>query len=206
MNSKIALVFGATGLTGSCLLNFLLKDSRYGKVKVFLRKKTDFPSDEKLEVHVVELSAPENYSHLLQGDDLFCCLGTTIAVAGSKEAFRKVDFDLPVKIAEQASKNNVAAFIVVSSLGADSKSANFYLSKLGMNSLWSLPQGYLETKGEMEEAIQKFPFRKFSALQPSMLLGERKEFRFGELIGKGLMQALSFVFIGSLKKHKAIYA
>lgn len=188
--NKTALLFGATGLTGNYSLKLLLNDSRYGKVKVFVRKETDFPSNEKLEVHIVELSALENYSHLLRGDDLFCCLGTTIAVAGNMEAFRKVDFELPVKIAETASRNNVSSLVGISSLGADSKSANFYL----------------RTKGETEEAIQKFSFKKIAILRPSMLLGVRKEFRFGELIGKGLMLALSFVFIGSFKKYKAIHA
>lgn len=190
MGSKTAIVFGATGLTGSYVLNFLLMDSRYEKVKVFVRRKTDFPSNPKLEVNVVELSFTGKYSHLLVGDDLFCCLGTTIAKAGSKEAFCAVDFVLPMKIAEEARKNNVSSFIVISSLGADSKSSNFYY----------------RTKGEVEEAIQKFSFKKIAILRPSMLLGGRKEFRFWELIGKGLMQTLSFIFIGSLKKYKAIHA
>ena len=121
---------------------------------------------------------------------MFCCLGTTIAAAGSKEAFRKIDFDLPVKIAEEASKNNIFSFLIISSLGADTKSSNFYY----------------KTKGEMEKTIQKFSFRKISILRPSMLLGGRKEFRLGEIIGKELMRALSFVFVGSLKKYKAIHA
>lgn len=190
MNRKTAIVFGATGLTGNYLLNLLLNDSRYEKVKVFVRREINFPANEKLEVNIVELASPEKYSQLLAGNDLFCCLGTTIAVAGSKEAFRKIDFELPVKIAEAASKNKISSFIVVSSLGADSKNSNFYL----------------KTKGEMEEAIQKFPFRKFSSLRPSMLLGYRKEFRLGELIGKVLMKALGFIFTGSLKKYKAIHA
>jgi len=190
MNQKTALVFGATGLTGSCLLKLLLNDSRYGKVKVFLRKKTDFPSDEKLEIHVVELSSPEKYSHLLQGHDLFCCLGTTIAVAGSKEAFRKVDFELPVKIAEAASRNKISSFSIISSLGANAKTSNFYL----------------QTKGDMEESVQKFSFKRIAILRPSMLLGDRKEVRFVELIGKGLMRTFGFVFIGELKKYKAIHA
>ena len=91
MNKKSALLFGATGLTGSCLLKQLLNDSRYEKVKIFSRKKTELPSNEKSEVHVVDFSSSEKYSQLLTGDDLFCCLGTTIAKAGSKNEFRKVD-------------------------------------------------------------------------------------------------------------------
>jgi len=190
MSKKTALLFGATGLTGSYLLHLLQNDNSYEKIKIFVRRKTVFPSNEKLEIQVVELSSPETFSQYLNGDDLFCCLGTTIAVAGSKEVFRKVDFDLPVKIAEAASKNNVSCFVVVSSLGADPKSSNFYL----------------KTKGEMEEAIQKFSFAKTAILRPSMLLGDRKEFRLAELVGKGLMRVLGFVFIGSLKKYKAIQA
>ena len=190
MEKKTALIFGATGLTGSFLLNFLIKDSRYGKVKVFVRKKTNFPSNEKVEVHIVELAFPEKYSHIMNGHDLFCCLGTTIATAGSKEAFRNIDFELSVKIAETANKNGISSFIVISSLGANSKSSNFYC----------------RTKGEMEKAVQEFSFKKIAILRSSMLLGNRKEFRFGELIGKGLMRSLSFIFIGSLKKYKAVHA
>lgn len=188
--NKTALVFGATGLTGSYLLKLLLNDSRYKKVKVFIRKKADLPFHEKLETHFVELSSPENYSHQLYGDELFCCLGTTIAKAGSRQEFRKVDFELPVKIAETASQNNVSSFIVISSLGANAKSSNFYY----------------RTKGEMEEAIQKFSFQRFAILRPSMLLGNRKEFRLGEIIGKHLMKALGIFFVGELKKYKAIHA
>lgn len=190
MRKKTALVFGATGLTGSSLLHLLLADSRYDKVKIFVRRKPDFPVSPKLELHVVDLNSPDQYAHLLCGDDLFCCLGTTISKAGSKAAFRNVDFDLPVKIAEAASKNSVSAFIAISSLGADSKSSNFYL----------------RTKGEMEEVVRKFSFKKFAALRPSLLLGSRKEFRFGEIIGKVLMRALSVAFIGNLKKYRAIQA
>ncbi|MBI4931574.1 MAG: NAD(P)H-binding protein [Bacteroidetes bacterium] len=127
MNSKTALVFGATGLTGSYLLKCLLKDSRYEKVKIFIRRENDLPSNKKLEVHIVKISSLEKYTELLRGDDLFCCLGTTISKAGSKEAFRKVDFEYPLKVAEQASKNNISSFIVISSLGADINSSNFYL-------------------------------------------------------------------------------
>lgn len=190
MNSKTALLFGSTALTGSYLLQQLLHDSRYEKIKVFVRKKTDFPLNKKLEVHVVELASPKQYAEHLKGDDLFCCLGTTIAAAGSQEAFRQVDFELPLRIAEAACVNNVSSFIIVSSIGADAKSSNFYL----------------KTKGDMEEAIQNFSFKKLAILRPSMLLGDRKEFRFGELIGKALMKLLSFAFIGKLKKYKAIHA
>ncbi len=190
MEKKTALLFGSTGLTGGYLLQRLLMDSRYEKIKVFVRKKIGFPSDKKLEEHVVKLSDPETFAELLEGDDLFCCLGTTLAKAGSKEAFRKVDFEIPVKIAEASSKNNVPSFIIISSLGANATSSNFYL----------------RTKGEMEEAVRKYAFRKTAILRPSMLLGGRKEFRFGESAGKLFMQAFGFLFIGGLKKYKAIQA
>ena len=190
MNGKTALVFGVTGLTGSYLLNYLMGDSRYGKIKIFVRRKTGLPANNKLEEHTLDISSPENYTALLHGDDLFCCLGTTIVKAGSKEAFRAVDYELPVKIAEAASRSGVSSFIVISSSGADVKSSNFYY----------------RTKGEMEEAVQKFSFQKTALLRPSMLLGGRKEFRLVELIGKGLMQAMGFIFIGRMKKYKAIHA
>lgn len=190
MHTKTALVFGVTGLTGSYLLQLLLSDSRYHKVKIFVRRTNDFISNDKLEVHIVEISRPEKYSHLLHGDDLFCCLGTTISKAGSKEAFREIDFELILKIAKSASKNIVSSFSVISSLGANSKSSNLYL----------------RTKGEMEEAVQKFAFKKISILRPSILLGGRKDFRFGEMVGKLFIQMLGFIFICGLRKYKAIHA
>ena len=117
---------------------------------------------------------------------MFCCLGTTIKTAGSKEAFRKVDLDYVVNVAKAAKENGVNHFAVVSAMGAD-KNSNIFYNK---------------TKGEMEDAIKTIGFNSTYIIRPSLLLGDRKEFRFGELLGKFIMITLSFLIP---KKYRAIY-
>lgn len=189
MREKTAPLFGASGLVGSFVLKELLKDESFSGIHVFSRKKS-VADQPKITEHIIDFNSLENYSDLIKGDVLFCCLGTTIRKAGSQEAFRKVDFNLPVQLAQIASGNKVKKFIVISSLGADAKSSNFYL----------------RTKGEMENEIQKYKFQQISILRPSMLLGARQEFRFGELIGKGVIQITGPLLFGKLKKYRGIHA
>ncbi len=189
MQKKTAVLFGATGLTGNLVLGILAKDERYEKIRVFTRAELSVNSD-KIEVIVTDLENLDSLADNIKGHDLFCCLGTTIKKAGSKENFRKVDFEFPVKIAEIASKNEVPNFILISSIGADPQSSNFYL----------------KTKGEAEEAIQKSGFKKLVILRPSMLLGKRKEFRLLEEAGKLVMLPLKFILKGRLRKYRAIDA
>lgn len=186
---KTALLFGATGLTGMYLLDELVKNNTYTKIKVFGRKNQSYESD-KIELHTIDLNKLEDFSELIIGDDLFCCLGTTVKNAGSKEATRIVDFDYPVKIAEIASKNKVKNFVVVSTLGANPKSASFYL----------------KSKGMMEEAIKDLDFVSLHALRPSMLLGKRNEFRFGEAIGKIFINLFGWLMISKLRRFKAVHS
>ncbi len=189
MQKKTAVLFGATGLTGNLVLGILAKDERYEKIRVFTRAELSVNSD-KIEVIVTDLENLDSLADNIKGHDLFCCLGTTIKKAGSKENFRKVDLEFPVKIAEIASKNKVPNFILISSIGADPQSSNFYL----------------KTKGEAEEAIQKSGFKKLVILRPSMLLGKRKEFRLLEEAGKLVMLPLKFILKGRLRKYRAIDA
>lgn len=189
MLNKTAVLFGATGLTGNLVLNILVKDERYEKIRVFTRSELTVNSD-KIEVIFTDLEDLNLLAENIKGHDLFCCLGTTIKKAGSKENFRKVDLEFPVKIAEIASKNEVPNFILISSIGADPKSSNFYL----------------RTKGEAEQAIQKLGFKKLVILRPSMLLGKRKEFRLLEEAGKLAMLPLKFILKGRLRKYRAIDA
>lgn len=195
MRKKTAILFGATGLTGTHVLKNLINDERYEKIKVFTRSELPVQSgltaqSDKLEVFKTGLDELDNYENSIRGDDVFCCLGTTIKKAGSKENFRKVDFDYPVKIAELANKNEVPAFLIISSIGAYLQSSNFYL----------------RTKGEVEKAIQEFSFKKIIILRPSMLMGKRREFRLMEEIGKVIMLPLSFFLTGKLRKYRAIDA
>jgi len=186
---KNALVFGATGLIGNELIWRIVDDAHYKDVRVFARRKVRM-KNLHAEVFQIDFEKLDEYAHLITGDDCFCCIGTTMKIARSKENFRKVDFDLVVKIAQLASQNGVKRFIVVSSIGANASSSNFYL----------------RTKGEMEEAIQKFSFEQITIVRPSFLDGTRREFRIGERIGMLFAKILSPFMIGPLKRYKPIHA
>ena len=185
---KTALIFGSGGLIGSYLMQELLDHEKYRRVHAFVRKPL-LVSHPKLEIHQVDFDALEAFSDLIRGDDLYCCLGTTMKKAGSREAFERVDLQYPLKIAEIASRNQVGCFLLVSSIGADIRSANFYL----------------RTKGKVEDGVKKIMPRVL-IFRPSMLLGKRNEFRFGESLGKALVCALQFLFLGKLRKYRGIHA
>jgi uncharacterized protein YbjT (DUF2867 family) len=189
IENKIALVFGASGLVGNEVVKQLILSEHYDKIKIFVRQKTGLNHPKLTEV-LNNLENPENIAEEIAGNDLFCCLGTTIKKAGSKEAFEQVDLHLPMAIAKIALQNNVNQYIVVSSIGANADSGSFYL----------------RTKGKMEKGIQSFSFEKICILRPSILLGKRKEKRFGESAGKILSKVFSFLFVGQLKKYKGIQA
>lgn len=184
--SKTAIVFGATGLIGSELLPQLFADPDYDLVVAFVRKPTGIVAA-KLEEVITDFKDLDSLRTQIKGDVVFCCLGTTIATAGSQPAFRKVDYELVRWAAVAASENKVPRFIVVSSMGANADSGNFYL----------------RTKGEMEKAVSALNFDQCVIVRPSMLLGPRKEFRFGEKVGKIVMVAFSFLIPA---KYKAIQA
>jgi len=186
---KTAIVFGATGLIGSLLLQHLCESPVYSQVITFSRKSIHFNHPKLKEVfnYFTDLSSIKKSLH---GDDLFCCIGTTIKKAGSQENFRKIDFEMPVQLAKMAEENKIKGFFVVSSIGADSRSSNFYL----------------RTKGEMEKEVLDCNIPKIAVVRPSMLLGKRNEFRFGEEVGKIIMKSFSFLIQGKYRKYRAIKA
>jgi uncharacterized protein YbjT (DUF2867 family) len=184
---KTALMIGSTGLIGSHLLELLLHSNDYEKVITFVKRDTGIKHS-KLTQHIIDFDKLESYKEFITGDDFFCTIGTTIKKAGSKEAFRKVDFEYPRQFASFAIQNKVKQFLIISSLGADANSGNFYL----------------KTKGEIEAFLRDSNFESVSVLQPSLLLGNRTEFRLGEKIGAFFMKAFSFIFLGKLKKYKPI--
>jgi len=186
---KTALIIGSTGLVGSHLVQILLESKDYDKVVTF-GKRASGMQHPKLTEHIIDFDKIDSYSELIKGDDFFCTIGTTIKKAGSKEAFRKVDFEYPMQFATIALKNGIKQFLLISSVGADPSSGNFYL----------------RTKGEIELFLKNAGFESVSIVQPSLLLGDRKEFRFGEKLGAVFMKAFSFLFIGGLKKYKPIQA
>ena len=184
---KTALIIGSTGLIGSQLLNLLLDSNDYLKVITFVKRDTGIKHP-KLTQYVIDFDKPETYKDLVVGDDFFCTIGTTIKKAGSKKAFRKVDFEYPRQFAAFALQNKVQKYLIISSLSADASSGNFYL----------------KTKGEIQDFLKDCNFESVSVLQPSLLLGNRTEFRLGEKVGAFFMKTLSFLFLGNLKKYKPI--
>lgn len=187
--SRTALLAGATGLVGSHVLEFLLADARWSRVVTVGRRITS-QKHQKLEQRVLNLGALETASELPHVDDVFCCLGTTIKQAGSRPAFRLVDHDFVVGLARAGLRAGAVQFLLVSAIGADPESRVFYS----------------RVKGETEAAIRKLPYPAIQIFRPSLLLGERPEFRLGERIatlGAPVMPALLF---GRLRRYRPIQA
>ena len=181
-----ATLVGATGLIGSYLLDELLNDPHFDIVRILIRRPIDI-THPKLEKKIVDFNDSDSLLVALSNSDVvFCSVGTTNKkVKGDKEAYRKIDFDIPVKLARFCKMTGCQKFILVSSAGANSKSRNFYQ----------------RLKGETEEAVKSVGLEIVHIMRPSLLLGERKEFRLGENIGKALMTSLSFLIPD---KYKAI--
>lgn len=180
---KIALLLGATGLVGSALLDELLAHDAYIRVIAPTRRKLH-KSHDKLENPVINFDELEAYAGKLPCQDVFIALGTTIKKAGSKEAFRKVDFDYIVKGALVAKTGGATQCLLVSSSGADVDSRFFYTS----------------VKGQTEEAVKGLEFWATHIFQPGVLVGKREEFRLGERIGIGvsnLLRSISPTILGN---------
>lgn len=188
MDKRKALIFGSTGLIGNLLLEELINSENYSEIRIFVRQPTEIINP-KVEEVTVDFSDPDLFSKKITGDDLFICLGTTIKKAGSVKRMEEIDRDLPIKIAAMASVNGVKRVAVVSSLGAGVGSKNYYL----------------RIKGEMEEGILKLNFENIAIVRPSMLLGERKEKRTGEAVGKIVMKTFKPLLAGKLRKYRAIH-
>lgn len=186
---QTAILLGASGLVGNEVLQLLLSSPDFRKVKIFVRKSISIVH-EKLEQHIINFDSISNYTELIKGDVFFCCIGTTIKKAGSRDAFIKVDYTYPTEFAKIAKTNGIKHFLFISSLGADKNSTNFYL----------------KMKGDTESVLEQLNFETLTILRPSVLLGKRNEFRLGENIGKLIMKAISFLFVAKLKKYKPIEA
>jgi len=184
---KTALLIGSTGLVGSCLLDLLLKDPRFNKVKIFTRRSTG-KKNEKLEEFLIDFDDVKGWAFQLSGDVLFSSLGTTIRKAGSQYAQYKIDFTYQYEVAKEASQNGVGTYVLVSSAGASSKSKMFY-SRM---------------KGELEEAISRLSFQKIRIIQPGILDGDRKESRPVEKAAIQISRVLAC--IPGLKKFRPVHA
>lgn len=191
MNELTAVVLGASGLTGGLLVNELLNDPDYKTVRVLVRKTLTLIHP-KLQQQIVDFNNKEDiFQKLGEGDVLFSCIGTTQKkVKGDKVLYEKIDHEIPVNAAEAAISHHFKKFLIISSIGANEKSSNFYL----------------KLKGKTENSIKQFPFESISIFQPSLLNGRRKERRAGEQIAETIMDLLSFLMLGPLLKYRAIGA
>ncbi|WP_346726729.1 oxidoreductase [Bacillus suaedaesalsae] len=186
---KEALVIGATGLVGKSLVHKLLNEQAYSKITILVRNDLSIRHS-KLNTVKVDFDRLENRKDEFAVDDVFCCLGTTIKKAGSREAFRKVDYDYPIQAAILAKEQGANQFLVISSMGASLESPFFYS----------------QVKGELEGKLKSISFSALHIFRPSLLLGEREEFRFGEKAAELLSKALPFLFTGKMNKYKPISA
>lgn len=182
-----AMVIGATGLVGREVTNELLR-SGWKEVRLLTRRLLDIENG-RLSQHLVDWERLEKYGELFHGvDALFCCLGTTIKTAGSQANFERVDLEYPLKAAELAHRAGVKQLLVVSAMGANSRSRQFYS----------------RTKGRMEEGVSRSGIPGVHLFRPSLLLGERDEFRRGERAAAFLMTRLEFLMVGRAAKYRAV--
>ncbi len=187
---KTAIVFGASGLVGSKLVKELLINPAYSQVLIVTRKPLVIINPKIQEITLGNYKS-YNFSETNISDvHVFCCLGTTIKKAGTKDEFKKVDYELPLEVGNWAISKDIQTFVVISSIGANPDTKNFYL----------------KTKGELEEALKLLGFDHLYILRPSLLLGERNEFRLGEEIAKMFSGVLNLTLRGSFKKYKPISA
>ena len=184
---KTALVFGSSGLIGRHLLNQLIENDNYNKIKLFVRSETVI-KETKIEIIKTNFSDLENHKEDIKGDDCFLCIGTTKQNSPDKNEYKKVELDIPIKIAQIARANLVNSFIFVSSIYANPKSSG----------------DYVKFKGLVEEELKELNFSNLGILRPSFLMGSRKENRAGEKIGILTFRLLSPLLLGPLKKMKPI--
>lgn len=178
-----ALVLGSTGLVGARCVAHLVESPVYERVTCLVRRPSWTTSD-KLREHVVDF-ARLTAADIGPCDDLYCAIGSTMKKAGSREAFRHVDLEIPLEVARLATSNGgLARVALVSSVGADTSASSLYL----------------RTKGELEDALAKLPLEELHVMRPSLLLGDRVESRPGEKLGTIVANATSWMLVGCLRK------
>ena len=186
---KTALLFGSSGLVGGHLLNQLIKDTNYSKIKLFVRSVPEI-SDPKVEIIKTNFNNLENHKEDIKGDDCFFCIGTTKKNSPDKDEYKRVELDIPKEVAKIAKSNLVNSFIFVSALYANPKSSG----------------EYIRFKGQVEEELKELNFPKLGIMRPSFLIGNRKEKRASETIGIFVFKLLSPLLLGPLKKMKPIHS
>jgi uncharacterized protein YbjT (DUF2867 family) len=191
MHRKTAVVLGATGLIGQHLVQELLQNEYFIKVRLLVRRPLTL-NHPKIDIQVVNFNDEKDIAARIDiGDVIFCCVGTTRKkVKGNKTEYRKVDYDIPIITARLGVQHGFSQFLMVSAIGANPVAANFYL----------------QLKGCIEEDITALPFEAIHIFRPSLLLGKREEFRLGERFGAVVIKAISFLLIGAWRKYKPIQA
>jgi uncharacterized protein YbjT (DUF2867 family) len=186
---KTALLFGSSGLVGGHLLNQLIKDTNYSKIKLFVRLVPEI-NDPKVEIIKTDFNNLQNHKEDIKGDDCFFCIGTTKKNSPDKDEYKRVELEIPKEVAQIAKSNLVNSFIFVSALYANPKSSG----------------EYIRFKGQVEEELKTLNFPKLGIMRPSFLIGNRKEKRVSETIGIFVFKLLSPLLLGPLKKMKPIHS
>ena len=184
---KTALLFGSTGLVGGHVLNYLIQNSNYSKIKLFVRSFTGIINT-KIEIIKTDFNNLNKHAEDIKGDECFFCIGTTKKKSPNKNEYQKIELDIPKKIAQIAKSNSVKSFFFVSSGYANPKSSS----------------EYLKFKGLVEEEIKSLNFDKIGIMRPSFLLGERQEERVGEKFGIIIFKLLTPILIGTFRKMRPI--
>lgn len=176
---RTAVVIGATGLVGRCIVQLLLQQPEYAKVTALVRRPTDV-THEKYQEHVVDFERPQSFASLVVGDVLFSAMGTTREQVGSVEAQRKVDYTYQLEVARLAARNGVGHYVLCSAGGASA------------SSLFAYPK----MKGELDRDVQTLGLPSVHIVRPGLLLGERDRPRLGEKIGAVVLKPLGALFAG----------
>jgi uncharacterized protein YbjT (DUF2867 family) len=186
---KTAIILGGTGLTGGLVLEILLNDERYDCVKLFSRNSVG-QKHPKLKEFLVDVLDLESVKSDFTANEVYCCIGTTKKKTPDQDLYTKIDFGIPAEAAKLCVENGVHTMAIISAIGADPKSKIFYN----------------RTKGSMEQAVLNSRIERTFILRPSLISGNRKEKRFGEKVGSVIFKILSPLFIGSLRKYRAVNA
>lgn len=186
-----AIIAGASGLTGSHLLNILLQQPGYDEVLVLVRKELPV-SHKKLVQVITDFTQLEQHQNLINGHAFFCCLGTTRHKTPDMVGYRRIEFEYPVQLARMACDNGIAQYHLMSSLGANPDTSSFFY--------------YTKLKGETEQAIEQLHLPCLHIYRPSLLTGERNEHRPEERFASAAMKIIDPLLIGGLKKYRSISA
>jgi uncharacterized protein YbjT (DUF2867 family) len=186
---KTAIILGATGLTGSILLQKLIEDDRYDSIKLFSRSKME-GLPKKVTQFIGDLLKLEQFKADFRADEVFCCIGTTAKKTPNKALYKQIDYGIPITAAKLSKENNINTFLVISAMGANKNSSVFYN----------------KTKGEMEYDVLEQNIKNTYILRPSLIGGERNESRILEKIGLFVFKIIQPLFIGKLKKYSIINA